>query len=93
MLLHCFLLLLYFIHLCDGFSPVFQKVFLRQQLSRNAAKITQPSMRLSLHEQVIVVGVAADSGCGKSTFMHRLTEAFGGKVCPLGGGFGTPGTM
>merc|ERR1719240_1287479 len=38
------------------------------------------------------VRVAADSGCGKSTFMRRLTNVFGGeKVGPLGGGFGSPG--
>jgi len=30
--------------------------------------------------QVVVVGLAADSGCGKSTFMRRLTNIFGGKV-------------
>merc|ERR1719453_357032 len=27
----------------------------------------------------VVVGVAADSGCGKSTFMRRLTSIFGGE--------------
>ncbi|CAB9513735.1 Phosphoribulokinase, chloroplastic [Seminavis robusta] len=40
----------------------------------------------------IVIGVAADSGCGKSTFMRRLTNIFGGDVVgPLGGGFGNGG--
>ena len=40
----------------------------------------------------VVIGVAADSGCGKSTFMRRLTNIFGGDVVgPLGGGFGTEG--
>merc|ERR1711988_1876450 len=29
-------------------------------------------------EKVVVIGVAADSGCGKSTFMRRLTRTFGG---------------
>jgi phosphoribulokinase len=39
----------------------------------------------------VVIGVAADSGCGKSTFMRRLTNIFGGDVVgPLGGGFGSP---
>merc|ERR1719230_1826874 len=43
-------------------------------------------------EPVVVIGVAADSGCGKSTFMRRLTNVFGGeKVGPLGGGFGNGG--
>jgi len=40
----------------------------------------------------VIIGVAADSGCGKSTFMRRLTNIFGGDVVgPLGGGFGKGG--
>jgi len=40
----------------------------------------------------IIIGVAADSGCGKSTFMRRLTSIFGGDVVgPLGGGFDNDG--
>jgi len=47
---------------------------------------------LGKDEKVVVIGVAADSGCGKSTFMRRLTKVFGGaNVGPLGGGFGAPG--
>merc|ERR1719310_1777878 len=43
-------------------------------------------------ERVTLIGVAADSGCGKSTFMRRLTGIFGGtNVGPLGGGFGKGG--
>jgi len=39
-------------------------------------------------ETPIVIGLAADSGCGKSTFMRRVTSTFGGDVVgPLGGGF------
>jgi len=50
------------------------------------------NMALKDGEKPIVIGVAADSGCGKSTFMRRLTSTFGGeKVGPLGGGFGTEG--
>ena len=30
-------------------------------------------------EMAVVIGVAADSGCGKSTFMRRLTSIFGGE--------------
>jgi hypothetical protein len=33
--------------------------------------------------KAFVVGVAADSGCGKSTFMRRLTNIFGGKTALL----------
>merc|ERR1719163_383502 len=32
--------------------------------------------------QPVVIGIAADSGCGKSTFMRRLTSIFGGE-CKL----------
>jgi phosphoribulokinase len=40
----------------------------------------------------VIIGVAADSGCGKSTFMRRLTNIFGGDVVgPLGGGFNNGG--
>ena len=43
-------------------------------------------------ETPIIIGLAADSGCGKSTFMRRVTSTFGGEQCgPLGGGFGTEG--
>lgn len=49
-------------------------------------------MALSEGQKPILIGVAADSGCGKSTFMRRLTNIFGGDVVgPLGGGFGAPG--
>merc|ERR1719326_2557986 len=49
-------------------------------------------MALAGGQTPIVIGVAADSGCGKSTFMRRLTSIFGGDVVgPLGGGFGTEG--
>ena len=53
---------------------------------------TAISAKLGVDESVLVVGVAADSGCGKSTFMRRLTGMFGGsKVGPLGGGFDNGG--
>jgi phosphoribulokinase len=43
---------------------------------------------MSMSGDVVLIGVAADSGCGKSTFMRRLTGIFGGtNVGPLGGGF------
>lgn len=50
------------------------------------------NMALTEGQTPIVIGVAADSGCGKSTFMRRLTSIFGGDVVgPLGGGFGNGG--
>uniref|UniRef100_A0A7R9THA9 Phosphoribulokinase n=1 Tax=Prasinoderma coloniale TaxID=156133 RepID=A0A7R9THA9_9VIRI len=53
---------------------------------------TQLNMALEAGQVPLVIGVAADSGCGKSTFMRRLTSIFGGDVVgPLGGGFGNGG--
>ena len=37
-------------------------------------------------QQTIVIGLAADSGCGKSTFMRRVTQLFGGDPEPPKGG-------
>ena len=36
--------------------------------------------------KTVVIGLAADSGCGKSTFMRRLTSVFGGAAEPPRGG-------
>lgn len=50
------------------------------------------NMALQEGQTPIVIGLAADSGCGKSTFMRRVTSTFGGDNCgPLGGGFGSDG--
>nr|AOL56425.1 001G134000 [Populus tomentosa] len=40
----------------------------------------------SADTQTVVIGLAADSGCGKSTFMRRLTSVFGGAAEPPRGG-------
>ena len=37
-------------------------------------------------DKVVVIGLAADSGCGKSTFMRRVTGIFGGNPVPPEGG-------
>ncbi|KAK6947345.1 Phosphoribulokinase/uridine kinase [Dillenia turbinata] len=39
-----------------------------------------------LADKTVVIGLAADSGCGKSTFMRRLTSVFGGAAEPPRGG-------
>ena len=43
------------------------------------AAVNTISMALKPGEKPIVIGLAADSGCGKSTFMRRVTALFGGK--------------
>eukprot|EP01025_Chloroclados_australasicus_P034787 TRINITY_DN3551_c0_g1_i1.p1 TRINITY_DN3551_c0_g1~~TRINITY_DN3551_c0_g1_i1.p1 ORF type:complete len:423 (+),score=34.56 TRINITY_DN3551_c0_g1_i1:142-1269(+) len=37
-------------------------------------------------EAPVLIGLAADSGCGKSTFMRRMTSVFGGDPTPPVGG-------
>jgi|EP01083_Nonionella_stella_P301670 phosphoribulokinase len=58
------------------------------KMRTNVASTSNLNMALAEGQTPIVIGVAADSGCGKSTFMRRLTSIFGGDVVgPLGGGF------
>eukprot|EP00978_Attheya_sp_CCMP212_P046591 scaffold400609_cov43-Attheya_sp.AAC.1 len=72
----------------QGFAP---SAFMPANL-RAPASSSSLNMALKEGEKPILIGVAADSGCGKSTFMRRLTSTFGGAgVGPLGGGHGTPG--
>merc|ERR1719171_3084799 len=68
----------------DAFAPTRSP---RGLLARAASRAPL-AMELGKDEKVVLIGVAADSGCGKSTFMRRLTNIFGGaRVGPLGGGF------
>ena len=46
----------------------------------------QVRMAVASDVKPVVVGIAADSGCGKSTFMRRMTSLFGGKASPPEGG-------
>lgn len=74
-----------------SYASAFAPLLGSRLVSRHGYSNYQLSMKLGADEKVILIGVAADSGCGKSTFMRRLTKVFGGKnVGPLGGGFGTP---
>ena len=71
----------------SAFAPAFVPTGLKAPASSSAMQ-----MALANGEVPVVIGVAADSGCGKSTFMRRLTSIFGGDVVgPLGGGFGAEG--
>ncbi|MCO5569226.1 hypothetical protein L7F22_022937 [Adiantum nelumboides] len=65
--------------------------------SLNAAAVTRlPHSRPHCHvflitsrateQRPVIIGLAADSGCGKSTFMRRLTSVFGGAASPPKGG-------
>jgi len=72
----------------DAFTARRTPTFLRSH-----ATSTVTSMALGdADEPIVLIGVAADSGCGKSTFMRRLVQNFGGSnVGPLGGGFEAEG--
>ena len=60
--------------------------------SFNVQSTSTLNMALEKGQTPVIIGVAADSGCGKSTFMRRLTSIFGGEtVGPLGGGFDNGG--
>ena len=54
-----------------AFSPA-------SMLSQSRVQQTGVSMS-AVGVKPVVVGIAADSGCGKSTFMRRLTSIFGGE--------------
>merc|ERR1711998_95384 len=43
-------------------------------------------MATTCEQKPVVIGLAADSGCGKSTFMRRITKLFGGDPVPPEGG-------
>jgi phosphoribulokinase len=71
----------------SAFTTSFMPTNLRGVSSQSSLQ-----MALAEGETPIVIGLAADSGCGKSTFMRRVTSTFGGEQCgPLGGGFGNGG--
>ena len=46
--------------------------------STNVRANARSEMTMGTDGGVVLIGVAADSGCGKSTFMRRLTGIFGG---------------
>jgi phosphoribulokinase len=73
----------------SAFTP---SAFVPSNLRGSPHSSSALNMALKDGQTPIIIGVAADSGCGKSTFMRRLTNIFGGDVVgPLGGGFGAPG--
>jgi len=47
---------------------------------------TRRVMVVNAANKTVVIGLAADSGCGKSTFMRRMTSVFGGSPKPPSGG-------
>lgn len=75
-----------------GFSQQKQVLFYRKTAPSRGSRsggLSCPSalvVRCSAAGDTVVIGLAADSGCGKSTFMRRLTSVFGGAAEPPRGG-------
>ena len=67
--------------LAVGFGAAFSPAASVVSQSRVAARVNAVDMA---EISPVVVGIAADSGCGKSTFMRRLTSIFGGESKLLG---------
>merc|ERR1719235_1301655 len=44
-----------------------------------SAVSSRSAVSMAVETKPVVIGVAADSGCGKSTFMRRMTSIFGGE--------------
>ncbi|KAK1262479.1 hypothetical protein QJS04_geneDACA008890 [Acorus gramineus] len=70
-----------------GFSHHNQLIFYRTSSKSNKTTTRTTHIACSAGDQkTVVIGLAADSGCGKSTFMRRLTSVFGGAAEPPRGG-------
>ncbi|URD85175.1 Phosphoribulokinase, partial [Musa troglodytarum] len=54
-------------------------------ISRRGGR-TSADISFSAEAKTVVVGLAADSGCGKSTFLRRPTSVFEGAAAPPKGG-------
>ena len=69
------------------YSPAGTAILLRSR-SRSYSYPTAATttIRVSCSKTTVVIGVAADSGCGKSTFTRRLTSVLGGGAEPPRGG-------
>jgi len=63
---------------------VSQRIAARSASTRTAVRANVKTT--CAREGPVVIGLAADSGCGKSTFMRRMTSLFGGKATPPEGG-------
>lgn len=64
----------------------FFKKSTKREHSSNTNTILRPCLVTCSAGETVVIGLAADSGCGKSTFMRRLTSVFGGAAEPPKGG-------
>lgn len=78
-------------HCLSSFSSTPSRAQLKQHVllyspSRKSSSRRRPCLVTCSAGDTVVIGLAADSGCGKSTFMRRLTSVFGGAAEPPRGG-------
>ncbi|KAK9815016.1 hypothetical protein WJX73_004930 [Symbiochloris irregularis] len=71
-----------------GFSSTFFKgSALRASVAQASGRTGRAQILIvRADNRPIIIGMAADSGCGKSTFMRRMTSVFGGSPKPPAGG-------
>lgn len=69
-----------------GFCQRQQVVFYTKRISKRSTPCVGLITCAAGGHETVVIGLAADSGCGKSTFMRRLTSVFGGAAEPPKGG-------
>jgi phosphoribulokinase len=69
-----------------GSSSLQGRPMAAKALKATQARQTRYMVVRAADDKVVVIGLAADSGCGKSTFMRRVTSLFGGSPKPPAGG-------
>merc|ERR1711990_1282690 len=69
-------------------QPLAARKFQGSRVSgKSVVRAARASLRVNAKaDGPVIIGLAADSGCGKSTFMRRMTSLFGGKASPPEGG-------
>lgn len=64
----------------------FRRRITAQPLTTSRSNASRVVLVQAGDDKTVVIGLAADSGCGKSTFMRRVTGIFGGDPRPPAGG-------
>ncbi|CAI5473267.1 unnamed protein product [Closterium sp. Yama58-4] len=71
----------------SSFSTGAKEIAAKATLKSRSSNVRRPMLVVcKTGNKTVVVGLAADSGCGKSTFMRRMTGVFGGSASPPKGG-------
>lgn len=70
----------------SSLKPAFGRTMPTYSLKSSRVAANRVVVVRAADDKVVVIGLAADSGCGKSTFMRRVTGIFGGTPKPPAGG-------